>query len=373
MKQLAVNSILIGLMLLGACQKSVDTVENPRSEQTDARKIVFVSNRETRQNVFQVFIMDIDGTHVRRLTHDSNNYFYPHFSPDGTRILFYSQNGVEDEIYLMGINGENCVNLTRRPGNDRLPQFSPDGSKIVFVSDRDGNREIYIMNSDGSQQQRLTQNDHTDNAPQFSPDGRKVLFYSTVHDPYNFENPESYDLYTINVDGSCLTKITPDSAYHHFSARDNSPSVLDAAPRFSPDGSRILFQNYRHDEYVISMMSADGSNRIDLVYQSGVDFAPFFYPDGQQFLFRSHRAGDFDLYRMRLEAGAPQIRVTNDTGHTLFGDFSDNGSKILYVSDIDEERTEYYHIYAANSDGSNRVKLTNGPFADYFPEFQPDK
>jgi TolB protein len=150
MKQLAVFSIPIISILVGACQKSVDTVESPRSEQTDARKIVFVSNRETRQNVFQVFIMDIDGTHVRRLTHDSNNYFYPHFSPDGTRILFYSQNGVEDEIYLMGINGENCVNLTRRPGNDRLPQFSPDGSKIVFVSDRDGNREIYIMERDGT-------------------------------------------------------------------------------------------------------------------------------------------------------------------------------------------------------------------------------
>ena len=334
---------------------------------------MFVSNRETRENVFQLFIMDIDGTHIRRLTHDSNNYFYPHFSPDGTRILFYSQNGVEDDIYLIDANGENFVNVTHSPGNDRLCQFSPDGSKIVFVSDRDGNREIYLMNSDGSQQERLTHNIYTDHSPQFSPDGRKVLFYSTVWDPYNFENPENYNLYTIDLDGRNLTKLTPDSTYFHFSARDDSPSVLDAAPRFSPDGLRIVFQNYRHKEFVISMMSADGSNCIDVVSQSGVDFAPLFYPDGQQILFRSHRDGDFDLYRMRLDGGGPHVRVTEDNGHTFFGDFSDDGAKILYFSGIDEERTEYYHIYIADAYGSNRVKLTSGEFADYFPDFQPGR
>jgi Tol biopolymer transport system component len=217
----------------------------------------------------------------------------------------------------------------------------------------------------------LTQNNHTDSAPQFSPDGRKVLFYSTIYDPLNFVNPESYDLYTIELSGRVLSKLTPDSAYFHFSARDNSVSVLDAAPRISPDGTKIVFQNYRQGAFVISMLASDGSNCVNLVSQSGVDFAPFFFPDGQQLLFRSHRGADFDLYRMRPILGSPQIAVTSDNGHTIFGDFSDDGSKILYFSDIDEARTEYYHIYAAHADGSNRVKLTHGSFADYFPEFQP--
>ena len=355
------------LVVLGCNQESVEPVDQ------ETTQIVFASNRETSENIFQVFIMNIDGTRVRRLTHDSNNYFFPRFSPDGSHILFYSQNGVDDEIYLMDITGANLVNLTQSPGNDRLPQFSRDGSMIVFMSDRDGNREIYIMNSNGSHQTRLTYNNSTDHSPQFSPDGKRVLFYSTTLDLYNFTNPETYDLYTVGIDGGNLTKLTPDSVYFHFSARDNSPSVFDAAPRFSPDGSKIVFQNYRHSEFVISVMSSDGSNRINLVYQSGVDFAPFFYPDGQQILFRSHRDGDFDLFRVGLYEEAPQLRVTNDTGHTLFGDFSDDGSKILYYSDIDEYRYEYYHIYIADSDGSNRKKLTQGNFADYFPDFQPHK
>lgn len=354
--------------VFGSCERADDPVSG---QDTIAGKIVFVSNRETADNVFQLFVMDVDGTHIRRLTHDSNNYFCPHFSPDGTRILFYSQNGIEDEIYLIDTSGENLVNVTRSPGNDRLPQFSADGSKIVFVSDRDGNREIYLMNVDGSHQERLTHNLCTDQGPQFSPDGRKILFYSTVWNPYNYEHPESYDLYTIDLDGGQLTKLTPDSGYFHFSARDDSPSILDAEPRYSPEGSRIVFQNYRHGEFIISMMSADGSNCLDVVSASGVDFAPFFYPDRQQILFRSHRDGDFDLYRMRLQGGGEHIRVTDDNGHTFFGDFSDDGTGIVYFSDIDEARAEYYHIYTANADGSNRVKLTHGDFADYFPEFQP--
>ena len=369
MQRLSVWSAVIVSTLGSSCQQSVEVVEEPR----DARKIVFTSNRETRENIFQVFIMDIDGRHVTRLTHDSTNYFCPRFSPDGSHILFSSQNGVDDEIYLMDIKGEHVVNLSNSPGHDRLPQFSPDGSHIAFTSDRDGNREIYIMKSDGTQQTRLTNNNVTDHSPQFSPDGNRIVFFSTLRDPLNLTNPESYNLFLVDIDGDSLTRLTPDSTYGHFGVRDDSPSVFDATPRFSPDGSHIVFQTYEQYQsyFVVNMMSADGSNRIELAYHVGDNFAPFFYPDGSQILFRSHRDGDFDLYRMGLQPGAPQLRVTNDTGHTLFGDFSADGSTILYFSNIDERRYEYYHIYIANADGSDRIKLTQGDFADYFPDFQP--
>jgi Tol biopolymer transport system component len=360
-------------ILFGYCRESIDAVEEPHPSPTKAPKIAFVSNRESSSYVFQLFIMDGDGTDVKRLTHDSSNYFCPRFSPDGLRILYYSQNGVEDEVYIIDINGEHCINLTNSPGNDRLPQFSPDGSKIAFVSDRDGNEEIYVMNADGSDQRRLTTSSAADLCPQFSPDSRKVLFYSTIYDPYNFDNPETYDIYTIECDGTNLAQLTPDSAYFHFSAPEDSPSVLDAMPRYSPDGSTIVFQNYSRPSFFISLISSDGGSGINLVYQSGVDFAPFFYPGGSQILFRSHRDGDFDLYRMGLYEGAPQLRVTDDVGHTMFGDFADDGSAMLYFSNIDEERYEYYHIYRADADGRNRVKLTQGKFTDYFPDFQPNR
>jgi Tol biopolymer transport system component len=356
--------MIVALVSLSSCRKSVEP-ETPLN--IPHAHIVFVSNRATEPYIFQVFIMDEDGTHVQRLTHDSNNYFFPRFSPDGKSILFYSQNRAENNIYRIDITGENFVNVSNCSGNNILPQFSPDGSKIVFTSDRDGNREIYIMNSDGSQQTRLTRNTITDHSPQFSPDGERIIFYSTFN---NYVTPESYTMYSIEIDGSNLTQLTPDSAYFHFSTKDNTQHVLDAAPRYSPDGSKIVFQTYYDYGRVINIIDADGSHRKLLVYYGGDEAAPFFSPNGSQILFRSHRTGDFDLYRLNLTDGKETV-ITSDNGHTMFGDFSSDGSKILYYSAIDEKSYEYWHIYSANADGSGRKKLTSGEFGDYYPAFQP--
>jgi Tol biopolymer transport system component len=214
----------------------------------------------------------------------------------------------------MDINGSNIHRLTHDSNNYIFPQFSPDGSKIVFTSDRDGNREIYIMNSDGSNQTRLTNNNITDHSPQFSPDGKKVVFYSTFNPMIS---PETYNVYTVDIDGSNLTKLTHDSTYFHSSTitteKFAGPNVLDAAPRYSPDGSKIVFMTYYEDYFVINMMDSAGGNQTELVYGQGDNFAPIFFPDGSQILFRSHRTGDFDLFRMALYKGAAQTRITIDS------------------------------------------------------------
>jgi Tol biopolymer transport system component len=357
--------ISISLLII-YCYKSFEPIQPLESTQ-----IVFVSNRFTITNIFQVLTMDIYGSNVKRITFDANNYFYPQFSPDGSYVIVYSRNGINDEIYRMDINGENFTNLSNSPGNDNLPQFSPDGSKIVFTSDRDGNREIYLMDTDGSNQRRLTNNNFIDHSPQFSPDGMEIVFYSLTYYPYS---DDGYDIYTINIDGTNLTKLTPDNMYFINTAitGEDGPNVLDAAPHYSPDGSKIIFMTSVQNNYVVNIMNTDGSNPVTIIDQAGMNFAPFFYPNISKILFRSHRDGDFDLYCADF-GGNEQTRITNDTGHTYFADFSDDGSKILYFSNIDENSNEYYHIYIANSDGSQRIKLTHGDFIDYFPNFQPLK
>lgn len=373
MSRFAVPLLLCASLIQSSCQRTGENPVGPDPPVTARDDIVFISNRETGEHRFQIFLMNDDGSCVRRLTHDSLNYFAPRFSPDGSHILSVSQSLTDAEIMLIDVATGVSTDLSRSPGNDRLPEFSPDGSRIAFTSDRDGNREIYIMNRDGSGQRRLTGNAATDDAPQFSPDGTTIIFFATTYDPTNLTRPESYDLFRINVDGTGLIQLTPDSTYGHFSVRDDSPSVFDATPRYSPDGTRIVFQTYRDDNWVINLMSADGSDRRQIVGNPGGNFAPFFFAGGGEILFRSHRTGDFDLFRMALDAEAPQIQITSDNGHTLFGDFTDDGSRILYASNIDEERYEYYHIYRSDADGGNRVKLTHGNFADYYPDFRPGR
>ena len=78
----------------------------------------------------------------------------------------------------MDIAGDQLKNLTQSPGIDEVGSWSPDGSKIVFFSNRGGNGEIYVMESDGKNQVNLTNHLALDAAPTWSPDGRRIAFHS---------------------------------------------------------------------------------------------------------------------------------------------------------------------------------------------------
>ena len=366
------TSSVVILILLITCRQPTQPEADPDPEPmvNDKPKIVFTSNRNNIHHHFQLYIMDNDGKNQQPLTRDTRNYLAPRFSPDGKKIIYYSKDGMNDEIYIIEADGNNRLNLSSTPGNDNLPQFSPDGSKIVFTSDRDGNREIYLMNSDGTDQLRLTTNDHCDYAPSFSPDGQKIVYFSCIDVPYQNEH---YDLYIMNTDGSGRERLTSDNQFFiesiHVSV-DDTPNAYDAAPCFSPDGTKIVFMTCQNYHCTLQLYDLIDRSFKPLVEDEGGNWAPIFFNDGSQILFRSHRSGDFDLYSCNLSEGY-QRRITTDNGHTYFGDFSANGDSILYFSNIDEQYYEYYHIYLSKSDGSQPKKLSSGEYADYFPVFQP--
>src|SRR3990170_6246104 len=60
------------------------------------------------------------------------------------KIVFYRN----AEIYVMNADGTGQTNLTNDPATDYAPAWSPDGTKIAFYSDRDGNLDVYVMNAD---------------------------------------------------------------------------------------------------------------------------------------------------------------------------------------------------------------------------------
>ncbi len=131
----------------------------------DGQQIVFSSDR-TGQS--EIYIMRWDGSDVRQLTDRPDTYdTYPFISPDGTKIAFSSQvtEVNEGEIYVMDLDGQNLTRLTSTAALNYDPSWSPDGSKIVFVSDRDGNDNIYVMNADGSNQTRITDDPGEDTTP----------------------------------------------------------------------------------------------------------------------------------------------------------------------------------------------------------------
>ena len=75
------------------------------------------------------------------------------------------------EIYVLDVDGTRLVRLTENRVHDTEPQWSPDGRRIAFTSHRDGNAEIYVMNADGSEQTNVTRNPAYDEHPVWAPPG----------------------------------------------------------------------------------------------------------------------------------------------------------------------------------------------------------
>ena len=185
-------------------------------------------------------------------------YLSPKWSPDGKRLALTSTDGSPDgmtDVCVMDIEGIVLKNLTRSPGRDEVGSWSPDGSKIVFFSNRDGNGDIYVMDSNGRKQVNLTNHPALDAAPTWSPDGTKIAFHS------NREGGQD-DIYVMNPDGANVMNLTR----HPWE---------DRAPAWSPNGRWVAFHAFqvggRPDIYV---MDANGGNRAQLTKHPGSDTDP---------------------------------------------------------------------------------------------------
>jgi Tol biopolymer transport system component len=225
--------------------------------------IVFLSNRDGGE--WQIYLMDLDGSHQRRLIPHRP---YPwalvasaDLSPDGRYVAFgtwtsLGGNKAERWLYLIDVDGSHLRRLTDRQGVD--PAFSPDGRRVAFVSYESG--LIYVMNIDGSNVVNTAQPGY---APAWSPDARRIAFNCGYSPP---------QICAMDDDGARLVHITNDHFWNY-------------APQYSPDGRIIVFFSERDcapDCYEIYAMTSDGSNLRRLSPPSmGIRTRPSFTSDGR--------------------------------------------------------------------------------------------
>jgi Tol biopolymer transport system component len=136
------------------------------------------------------------------------------------------------EIFVVGSNGAGHRNLTRTAtAVEWWPTPSPDGRRIAHLRSEGIRSQIWVMNADGSGQRRLTSGGDGEVWPQWSPDGRRLAYMvwdTAACTPASGSQCAVPDVWTVDADGSGQRKIL-DSAFQ---------------PRWSPDGSRLLFQRY---------------------------------------------------------------------------------------------------------------------------------
>ena len=141
----------------------------------DGQQIVYMSERDDNRDLF---IMDLEGNDVLRLTDSLANDYEPSWSPTGEYIAFVSRRSGDSEIFIMNADGSNQIQINESPQLDWRPTWSPDGEWIAFESWRNGNADIFVMRKDGSDLRQLTTSQAEDGHPSFSPDGRFIVFHS---------------------------------------------------------------------------------------------------------------------------------------------------------------------------------------------------
>jgi Tol biopolymer transport system component len=161
----------------------------------DGTQIAFISNHEELQT--DLYVMDSDGTHLTRLTHNDTWQRLLAWSPDGTRLLFSMDSPDGPGLYTVKADGTGQEKLVEDP-SIRSASWSPDSGsaqRIAFSSDRDGDLEIYVMAADGSDIRQFTYNEAWDSAPAWSPDGGLIAFLRSI--PHS-----GSELYLMNADGT---------------------------------------------------------------------------------------------------------------------------------------------------------------------------
>jgi Tol biopolymer transport system component len=121
----------------------------------DGSKIAFDSNRGGLESA--VWVMNANGTNLRRLTAPSLEAFWPDWSPQGGQIAFTNHACVPgSDIWAMHADGTGGHALTHLPSNHNagFESYAPDGSRIVLTSDlldpNAATSAIFVMNADGS-------------------------------------------------------------------------------------------------------------------------------------------------------------------------------------------------------------------------------
>ena len=170
----------------------------------DGGKIAFTSDRD---GLTELYVMNADGSSVRRLTDHIGFNGRPAWSPDSSRIVFGCELEIgNQDICTINADGNGLVRLTTDPGADYGAVFSSGG--LAFVTDRFGPDTIAVL-EDGDTVRGVSEG--TD--PAWSPDGTRIAFIN------------GGDVFVVAAAGGSAVNVTNDGLGYY-------------RPVWSPDGSR---------------------------------------------------------------------------------------------------------------------------------------
>ncbi len=322
----------------------------------DGRQIVFVRSGydimkdRTRSDLW---IMDADGGDLRALKVGTGDVTYgsPRWSPDGSKLVYVSNQGGSSQLWLRWMDTGQEAELTHlTDGSPRGIAWSPDGKWLAFARfvpkaepplvdmpkrpegadwgpewryvDRlhyrqdevgwlpTGYTHLFVLPVEGGTPRQITDGSFNDGSPEWSRDGRSLVFSSNRHPDWEYD-PANSEIYEVSLNGG---------EPHALTDRQGP----DSDPTVSPDGRLIAYLGYddRYQGYQVTrlyVMNRDGSGSRVVTASFDRDIeSPAWSRDGRSLHVQYDDHGDTKLGLLDVKSG--QVReLTSHVGGLSIG------------------------------------------------------
>ncbi|MEM9773504.1 MAG: protein kinase [Chloroflexota bacterium] len=262
-------------------------------------------------------------------------------------------------LYVRDVE-ENLIQLTSADENDFGAVWSPDGSVISFFSEQ-GDRAIKILQPDGTSPTFLTNNLTAEEYPKFDPSGETIIFHSNR--PFGENDTFRFGIYTISSDG-------PVNSEERLirNGRDNY------APSYSPDGKKIAYESQVGPIRQIYVYDIETGEETPVTFfLTGWARHPVWSPDSEdpKLAFFYERDGTSEIYTVNPEDGTDLTQVTAGFDFNGFHpSWSPNGEYLIFHADMNEENNNR-DLWMIKPNGTGLRRITNTPDREIQPKLRP--
>ncbi len=372
----------------------MDRIGDPQVS-PDAHRVAFVvreTDREANRGRTDLWMADIDGANLRRLTTSPDADLEPRWAPDGQSIYFLSTRSGSMQVWQLPLTGGEARQITREPLDVGNLKLSPDGKSIAYTMD------VFPAASPDETKKRLDEKAEQKTTGQLYDrlffrhwdtwkDGRRSHIFvrelaaGAEAPPIDvmLNLPIEADSPTRPFGGSEEFSFTPDGRGIVFTARNAgrdeawstntdlfhveigasapprnltaSNKAADTRPVFAPDGRLAYLRHtrpgYESDKYdIVIRENLDSEDRVltrDWDYSAG---HLVWSPDGRTLYTTAGNRGQSSLFAIDVATGKPRTLV--EQGYV--GDVAAAGERILYGMDHLKSPVELYTIAANGSD-----------------------